>query len=257
VEHRSNINIFFKKHSEFPKIQRKKLSFSTQKQYHWVNQGCFMKKSNSGKLLFTFVLSAGFLCISLFCFSAFLAFKHAPHHAMHNHHAPMASTTQDAVARSLFSAHKSPKADYADSAHAQSSFRSRVFVQQFPHYASHIAIQGLKNFYNNTLTALWNPQVIDLSVAQAVNVIKILEETALVSLTPKGPTHDQELSHFVNQSSISSVYVDGDTSKIRMNQEVFSLNSIVHSKNKLRLTEIAQDSIVFTDENGLIYEKSL
>ncbi len=217
-----------------------------------------MQKSNSGKLLFTFVLSAGFLCISLFCFSAFLAFKHAPHHAMHNHHVPMASTAQEAVARSLFSAHKSPKADYADSAaRAQSSFRSRVFVQQFPHYASHIAIQGIKNFYNNTLTALWSPQSTDLSVAQAVNGIKVLEETAIASLAPKGPTHDQELSHFVNQSNVSSVYVNGDTSKIRMNQDMFSLNAIVHSKNKLRLTEIAQDSIVFTDENGLIYEKSL
>jgi len=70
-------------------------------------------------------------------------------------------------------------------------------------------------------------------------------------------TREEKIMDFLKKAKVSSVKVDGERSKVIMNQHFFKINSHVYDECDLSLIEVTENELIFTDETGNHYKKSL
>lgn len=103
------------------------------------------------------------------------------------------------------------------------------------------------NIESHALFALTEPNGVPSAVEMtpAVPVAKTLDK---LDLKP-------EVTAFVERLPITSVVIDGERSLIRTKDQFFNLNSIVYDKYSVKVAEINNSEIIFTDREGTRYHK--
>ncbi|HCJ11797.1 MAG: hypothetical protein A2Y14_04125 [Verrucomicrobia bacterium GWF2_51_19] len=112
-------------------------------------------------------------------------------------------------------------------------------------------------------TASAAPQILAATVAPTLATATPVMAAAPVLIAPApiatavlpGPEMDTDLLAFVQKANLGSVRIDGQNSRISLDKQFYKLNAVVHEKKHLRLTEINEKSIIFTDECGIQYKK--
>jgi hypothetical protein len=74
---------------------------------------------------------------------------------------------------------------------------------------------------------------------------------------PAAPTGkpDERIHQFVESIRVTGIRASGGDSKVLMNDRVYRVNDLVERTLGVRLTKVANDSLTFTDSNGVTYVK--
>lgn len=80
----------------------------------------------------------------------------------------------------------------------------------------------------------------------------------VATATPPGVAAqpDPRIQSFIDTIKVAGIRSSGTDSKVLMNDKVFRVNDIVDRSLNLRLIEVQADSLVFVDENSVVYTKS-
>lgn len=81
--------------------------------------------------------------------------------------------------------------------------------------------------------------------------------TPPVAPVPAAPpaTPDERINAYLDDLRITAVRIQGNDSRVMINERVFRLNDIVDRHLGLRLTKVEANQIIFTDGNGVAYVK--
>jgi hypothetical protein len=69
------------------------------------------------------------------------------------------------------------------------------------------------------------------------------------------PSPDERINSYLDELRVTAVRIQGNDSRVMINERVFRLNDIVDRHLGIRLTKVEANQIIFTDANGVAYVK--
>ena len=79
--------------------------------------------------------------------------------------------------------------------------------------------------------------------------------TAPVADAPALPLPDERIYLFLDNLRVTAVRLQGDDSRVMVNDRVYRLHDIIDRPLALRLTKVTENQLTFTDANGVSYLK--